>query len=296
MGIPWLDVAEQLDKLSPGLADAMMGSFQNDYDDIVESTEAIVYYARITGNGGLEAAARSALQDQTNLMRRFADVIFMRTDPGERAKQRYEAAIFDAAGGLEPIPEDFSGFSIAERRIAAIEGLLTMEDTEPKPLMTDEEILEEVENSLAHEKLATVVERYRDTYGMTPPVRRAGEGYEARTSLDTVWRPVKNPHHRGVGGLELLQEIPICVYAPHVLDCTWAKLGCTVADLDRNGLVDEADRVLFEKAFEQYHGTSENGCTPRNGWCSGADLDRTGELSSLDQTFMEAAQGCTCTP
>ena len=300
-GLPWLDIVELLDTFSPGLAGDIIGSFQNDYDDIVESTMAVVHYARVMKEEALEEAARAALLHQTNLMRRFADAIFTRTRPDERRKQRYEAAVFDAIGGLPPIQDDFAGFDIAEGRILAIEQLLEMEDTQPKDLMTDVEIKDIVENALAHEKLSSVVQRYHDTYGFEgpdgydhePPVRRDGNGYVARTSTDLNWSTVDNPRHRHYGGPKLLQEIPICVHAPEILDCTWAVLGCTVADLDSSGLVDDADLDLFEAAFANFQDTPEDGCIPANGWCGGADLDRTGELSTLDSAFMEAARGCT---
>ena len=297
LGIPWLDLAECLDILSPGLAGDIIGSFQNDYDDIVEATAGVVHYARLSGKTELEEAARRALHDQTNLMRRFADVIYARTNPGERALQRYEAAVFDALGGITPVAEDFAGFALANQRLQSIENLLEPEETAAAPLKSDAEILSQVEAALAGEKLDSVVQRYRDTYGNTPPVRRNGDGYQARTSLDPVWRPVENPRHKiPAGDHKLLQEIPICVLAPEILDCTWAALGCAVADLDGNGGVDEADALRFEAAFAQFQGTPENGCRPANGWCGGADLDRTGELTALDREFMTAASGCATTP
>jgi hypothetical protein len=294
LGIPWLALAEILDRLQNGLAEQLIGSFQNDYDDIVESTLGLVYYARITGRPDLEEAARAALLDQTNLMRSFADVIYTRTAPERRAGQYYDAAVFDAIGGNHAVPADFQGFATAERRIAAIEGLLNMDDTEPAPLLTNEEILARVEQALAGEKRESVVRRYRDAYGSIPPVRlnRAGDGYEARTSRDPVWRQADRPRHRGYGGHELLQEIPICVYAPEILDCSWARVGCEAADLDRNGITDPEDRDRFQAALASFENAGENGCTPANGWCGGADLDRTGELGDLDAAFMEAAQGC----
>jgi len=150
-----------------------------------------------------------------------------------------------------------------------------------------------VEGALARQKLASVAQRYRNTYGSTPPVRRTADAYEARTSRDPSWRPVENPRHRIPGGdHKLLQEIPICVLAPQILDCTWATLGCAVADLDGNGMVDPADEGIFEAASRRFQGTPAKGCRPANGWCGGADLDRTGDLSLLDREFMTAAQGC----
>ncbi len=294
LGIPWLTLMELLDEMQNGLAGQIIGSFQNDYDDIVEATMGLVYYARVTGRKELEAVARAALLDQTELMRSFADVIYARTDPPRRNRQYYEAAVFDAIGGNETLPADFGDFAQAEGRIASIESMLEMKDTEPAPLLTNQEILTRVEQALEREKLGSVVQRYRDTYGSVPPVRlnQAGDGYEARTSQDPAWRPVERPRHRGYGDPGLLQEIPICVYAPHILDCSWARIGCAAADLDGSGTADHQDRERFEALYAEFENVPENGCIPANGWCGGADLDRTGELNALDRDFMEAAQGC----
>lgn len=292
LGLPLIDFITLLDILSPGIAQEILGGFQDDYAELVQATLGTVEYARTTANAALEDAARTALGSQTHLMRRFADAIFARTNPARQAEQRYEASLLAALGGIPPIAADLGDFSTAEARIAALEGMLAMGDTAPAPLLTDEEILARAEATVAGEKLESIVQRYRDTYGMTPPVRRAGDGYEARTSVDPTWRPVERPHHRRFGSHRLLLEIPLCTHAPDVLECGWADLGCGVADLDRSGVVDEADRALFDAARAYFHGIRAKFCRPGNDWCDGADLDRTGDVTALDLRFMDAAMGC----
>ena len=88
-----------------------------------------------------------------------------------------------------------------------------------------------------------------------------------------------------MGGLELLQALPLCRSAPHLLDCTWAKLGCAHVDANNSGEVSEADRPDFAAH-------KEASCSTENDWCAGADLDRTGGVDSLDEVFFNAALGC----
>ncbi|MBZ0252665.1 MAG: hypothetical protein K8I02_04930, partial [Candidatus Methylomirabilis sp.] len=162
----------------------------------------------------------------------------------------------------------------------------------PRPLRTDAQLLAQIEDDLAGEGLESVVDRYRATYGMTPPIRRAGDGYEARTADDPAFRPVENPRHVGVGDMRLFEEIRLCTTAPDLLECAWAALGCERVDLNADGVVDGADAARFEDAFARYADLPENACLPRNDWCEGADLDRTGEADAVDRAFLEAAQGC----
>ncbi len=293
LGQPWLEVAQTWDEFEPGKAAELLGSFQNDYDDVVEGMAALVLYAQITGKADLEAIATAALADMTELMRTFAEVVWSSTQPGKQAEQRYEAAIFDAWAGREVVVGDLAGFALAEQRIASLESLLELEehDTEPAALWTDEEILARVESSLAGEKLDSVVQRYRDSYGDVPPVRRAGDGYEARGFPEDKrpWTPVEVPRHAHVGGRKLLQALPLCRTAPHLLDCTWAIAGCARVDLDADGDVDAEDGAAFATAMAAAAGTE---CGDANGWCGGADLDRTGAVDATDQAFADAAQGC----
>ena len=292
LGQPWLEVAALLDEGEPGTAAELLGSFQNDYDDVVESMSALVRYAQISDQPALEEATRTTLGHMTELMRTFADVVWASTQPAKQALQRYEAAIFDALGGRPVVAADVADFAVAEQRIAAIEAALDVElqDTEPWPLLTDQQIFEEVEADLAGEKLDSVVQRYRDAYGQTPPVRRAGDGYEARGFPEEArpWTAVERPRHAHVGSMKLLQALPLCRYAPELLDCTWAIAGCGRADLDADGDVDAEDRA----AFEALRAGAPESCGSADAWCGGADLDRTGVVDDTDQAFIEAAEGC----
>jgi hypothetical protein len=134
------------------------------------------------------------------------------------------------------------------------------------------------------------VNRYRAAYGATPPIRRTADGYEARTSVDPTYRPVEVPHpplpgrHPLPGRDRGVRRVP-----PAILDCTWAKLGCAAADLDRSGAVDATDRSLQASGAASAAGRS---CGPRNDWCGRADADHTGHVDELDAAFIAAADGC----
>ena len=291
LGTPWLELVALWDENEPGKAAELLGGFQNDYDDVVEAMVALVHYAQVAGKEALETEALVVLGDMTDLMRLFAEVVWASTRPDEQVKQRYEAAIFDAWAGREVLAEDLQDFERAEGRIAQIESRLDAADTAPWPLKTDQEIYDAIEANLAGEKLDMVVQRYRDSYGDTPPIRRAGDGYEARGfPLDKrPWTAVENPRHVHMGSMKLLQALPLCRTAPHLLDCTWAVFGCGHVDRDGDGTVDEDDRPDFAA-------DTPGTCDEDNGWCEGADLDRTGTVDATDEAFFEAAQGCHYEP
>ncbi len=290
-GLTLFELIRVLDALSPGLAETILGSFQNDYDDVVEATQAVYRYARITGRTALTESARAALLSQTRLQRTFADLLYGRSDPDRAASQRYDAALFEAGVGVETESTrgDLGDFATAEARISQIESELAIPDASPAALVSDAEIQGRIERNLAGEKLTSVVDRYRAAYGDTPPLRRTADGYEARTSVDPTYRTVEVPHHRFLGGAHFLEEIAVCVESPAILDCTWAKLGCAATDLDGNGVVDDTDRSLQASAASEATGRR---CSAKNGWCNGADADHTGHVDDLDTAFLEAAQGC----
>ena len=287
LGMPWLELAATWDENEPGKAAELLGGFQNDYDDVVESMMALVRYAQITGKTALAEEARTVLGQLTDLMRLFAEIVWASTRPDEQAKQRYEAAIFDAYAGLDVVTEDLVDFEREEGRMAHIEASLTLGDTSPWPLKTDEEIAALVGGMVAGEKLDMIVEKYEESYGDTPPIRRTDNGYEARgfPLEKRPWTEVENPRHAHIGSMELLQALPLCRTAPHLLDCTWAKLGCGHVDRDGDGEVTEADRPDLTQ-------DRTTGCSPDNDWCDGADLDQTGFVDALDTAFFEAAMGC----
>ncbi|MBM4387881.1 MAG: hypothetical protein FJ088_09100 [Deltaproteobacteria bacterium] len=175
--------------------------------------------------------------------------------------------------------------------MSVLESLLEMEETGPAKLLTDGEILNIVSNELSG-KSKSVKERYKAAYGDTPPLRISGEGYEARIFHNnelSPWKPVETPRHKVIGGIELLEAIPLCVSNPGLLDCAWAALGCVRPDLDQDGTVDDADKTIFETASAQF---KDIACGSKNQWCSGADLDYTGAVDAVDSAFMTAALGC----
>ena len=295
LGVPWLEAIEKLEAETPGTAKALIGSFQDDFNEKTIAALAIVSYAEAIGDAELETEARAALAEVTQLYRYFGELIWAQTSPGQFAERLYSAALFDAQGVVEVNPADLGDHGRAEWNMARLEQMLELPDTEYETLKSDDEILAIVENELAG-KSQPVKDRYAEHYGTTPPLRRAGDGYEARghhPDHDWPWAPVATPSHHQLGGVRLLEAIPLCVVAPHLLDCTWAVLGCARPDLDGSGLVDEADQALRDLAALTH---SNAPCNSANNWCDGADLDRTGAIDSTDQAFMAAAQGCHYAP
>ncbi len=291
MGLPWLDAVAKLEADAPGAAEDLIGGFQDDFNEKTIAALALVTYAEATGDAALLAEARTALGELTALYRFFGELLWARTQPQRLTERRYDAALFDAEGGLEVDAAERGYMDRAEWQIAALEAMLDLPDTAPEPLRTDAEILAMVEERLAGAS-ESAQQRYLEHYGATPPLRRAGEGYEARghhPDVEWPWAPVARPRHHQLGGVRLLEAIPLCVAAPHLLDCTWARLGCSRPDLDGDGGVDGADQALLDAALGAYAGVP---CGGENAWCGGADLDRTGAADAVDLAFMEAAQGC----
>ena len=290
-GTPWLELARSLEEETPGTAELLMGSFQDDFHEKTLASLALVDYARTAGDEALLEAGLTAVADITRLMRTFADIIYTRTNPGQRTRKRYQAALVDAQAGLEVEWSDLDDFAPALQQIERLEAMLDLQETTVKALLTDEEILQIVEERLA-DRSKTVRDRYRDAYGETPPVRRSGEGYEARGHREGElwpWAPVDNPNHFHLGHVELLEALPLCITNPELLDCTWARLGCERPDLNQDGQVDEVDQGLFDEGSVQHMSVS---CGLENEWCGGADLDRSGIVDETDTAFMKAAAGC----
>jgi hypothetical protein len=291
-----LDMARELEADTPGTADMVLGHFYGNFDQPLNSMMALHEYARIAGDPALLADATAALGEMTAMYRTFADLIYGSLNPGEQARRRYEAALIDAQSGLAVIGTDLGDFATAEQQMARLEAMLDLQDTAAAALMTDEYIATRVQDELSGAS-DPVKKRYQDAYGTTPPVRRTVDGYEARTfGPDGMgeWRSVETPHHMVLGGIDLLEALPLCLTSPGALDCAWARLGCARPDLDRDGKVGEADRLLLQQA------AVTTGCDATNDWCGGADLDRTGSIDATDTAFMDAAQGCryivTATP
>lgn len=294
LGQNWLDFARNLEANDPGSAGDILGAFQNDYDDVVEAMVTLIGVLEVQGEWELAYEARVTLGHMTDLMREFADIVYGNVDPNKQAEQRYAAALFDAMGRREPIAEDFGDFAIEEAWNQRIEDFIDIGDTSPRDLYTDEELLQIITDGLANledksgpGRSDAIRARYAATYpDGNPPIRRAGDAYEARQG-DGEWFPVERPHHRGGPNFHVLEGIVLCSIAPDVLDCSWARLGCEAPDLDASGSVDADDTALLEAAFT----THGEGATCTDG-CDGADVDASGTLDASDRAFMEAAQGC----
>ena len=228
--------------------------------------------------------------------RAFADVLYSTTDPVRRAAQRYEAAISDALGALRVAEEDLEGLSIEEARMARTEGFLEIGEAEAWPLRSDEDLARIVTEGLAGlqdrsgpGRSDAIRTRYAATYlDREPPVRRAGDAYEARQG-DGPWVLAENLRHRGVGSLDILQGVVLCTTAPHIVACSWAQLGCAPAELDDSGAVDADDVALFGAAIDEH---SLGASCDDGSACGGADLDASGVLDESDMAFMQAAEGC----
>ncbi len=291
-GMPWLDLVRDLEESSPGAAENLIGGFQDDFYEITLAVTALVAYADTRPEAELGRQARKVLGDITHLMRVFADIIYTNTQPARLAARLYQAALFEAWAGLSSTPlSELGEHADSEWHMQNLESWLDMEDTQPAPMRTNEDILTAIESRLEGAS-QSVQQRYQDAYGDTPPVRVEGEEYQARgfPEADYPWRAVERPHHRIVGGSRLLHALPLCITAPGILDCSWAVMGCTRPDLNADGMVDAADTALFESARAEH---ALDDCRPGNQWCSGADLDRTGRVDQTDAAFLDAAQGCT---
>ena len=275
-GTSLMEIVRTQEATTPGSAATLIGSFQNDYDDMVEAAVAVTLYAELIGDEALYAEAAASVAEMTVVMREFGDLVYAAERPEQQARQRFEAAMFDALAGGEYIVEDFANLELEEQRNRQMESFGEMEDTSPWALVTDEEILERVEAKVTREEdrpWGNVVERYRTAYGEEPPVRRAGDGYEARGNPleEHPWQAVPNPTHRGMSNTEFLSGVSLCFHARDVVDCTWAALGCAAADADEDGDVDADDISAVE---------------------GGLDIDGSGEFDELDVAFVSAAEGC----
>jgi hypothetical protein len=277
-------------RANPDMGPLFLESFQDDFDEMTVGTLGLVHYARLVGNEELFDSARSTLFAMTWLMQEFADLAFP-DNPGRRAEQRFRAALYQAQANLPPLDADLGDFEPSDAEIGYLEALLSLGNTGPAPLLTDEEIRSRIEDKLSNAS-DTVVERYNDEYGDSPPVRRSGEGYEARgTPLsEHPWRAVERPHHTTVGGIRFVHALPLCEYAPQIVDCSWARLGCERPDLDGNRRVDDGDRDILDTSMAAHVGVE---CNDGNEWCGGSDLDRSGGADAEDVAFMVAAQGCS---
>lgn len=285
---PWFELIAQLEEAKPGTAEAFLSGFQNDFDDVAEAQVALVAYARITGKAALAADAQAALADLTALMREMADLAW-HEQPDRLVDQRYESAIFDASAGLAVNAEDLGDMAREEERVAALEALVEVAETTPAALLSSEALKAEAEER-TKKVWPSVKEKYFAAFADGPPIRvnASGDGYEARDAYEDIWWEAERPHHIGIGGLKLFQAIPICSTRPDVLDCTWAALGCSAADVDGDRGVDGDDLAAVTAAV------GRTGCAPSatGAWCEGLDADHTGTVDATDLAFVTAAAGC----
>ena len=311
LGMPWYELAEIVAAFYPDLFYKLFGSMMDDFYELELGAVALCYYAGITGDRYLIRDTRRTLHHLIELQRILVRLVYgMAADPDSRSRivgvvgpealaERlkatqdllYASAAFTRMFGIDSPLEDFGGFDLGHDRVEEIESRLAMPDTSPAPLLSDEEIFARVEARLEarRERSPWIIDRYRDRFGYDPPVRRAGEGYEC-VGPDGQWMPTENPRHEWFREFRLWFEAPLCVLSPETLDCAWAASGCAPADLDGSGTVDEADRTLFEDAWEQWGEGAT--CSEANGWCAGADLDRSGVLDGDDRGYLDAAAGC----
>lgn len=290
-GTPWLDLARQLEQKNPGTAKMLLGSFQDDFHEISLAALALTEYAKGINDQELLTRSMDTVKEITDLMDVFADIIYTQNDPTKRKDQRYKAALVAAQAGIAVDPADLEGFAHAQSQISRLESVPDMPDTTDAALITDQDILQQVEDRLKGSS-AAVKARYKAAYPDLPPIRRIKDGYEARIAdhgKPGAWHSVGTPHHFQLGGIHLLEALPLCITNPGILDCTWARLGCARPDLDHNGKVDTTDQGLFDQASLKYEGIA---CDANNDWCSGADLDHTHRVDSTDAAFMAAAIGC----
>ena len=304
LGMPWYELAQAIAAVFPDLFPGLIGGMMDDFNELVMAVVTLCYYGDLTGNQDVLDHAKLTLKNMVSLERIFADIAYIsansknrKGDPAMYAamlksaqENLYRAAVWGSQYGIEAPTEDFFDFSPGDSASTRIESELYVSDTDYWPLKTDEQIMAAIQSELDGKMSGEpwIVDRYMSRFSDGPPIRRAGDGYEA-VFPGAVWMPTENPHHSWFSNADLLFETPMCANAPWIVSCDWARLGCERPDLDGSGVVDAADRALFDTAYAQYSGQT---CGDSNGWCGGADLDRNGVADQSDQAFMTAADGC----
>ena len=306
-GIPLWKVAEGIAAFFPDLFPGLLGGMMDDFSELELGAVVLCTYGQLSGDKELFDEARETLSNLIAMQRILADLVYgcaadtrvieavgpvaVDRTVKDAAEMLYKGAVYARMFGVDSPLEDLDGFSRGEENTAYIESRLEIGDTAPWPLMSDQTIRDQVEARLAArlERSPWIVDRYRERFGTTPPVRRAGDGYEA-IGPDDHWIPAENPRHEPFREFRLWFESALCIASPETLDCTWAALGCAPADLDGSGAVDDTDVARFEAAWADHgHGAE---CGRHNGWCGGADVDRSGRLNTDDRGYMSAAVGC----
>jgi hypothetical protein len=312
-GIPWYDLAVLLQEIYPGVWAELLGGTVDDFEEMILGAVVLCEYAQQTGDEQLFSETRDNMHNLIELTYIFIDLVYsLRDNPavwaqtqvelgGERAdailsnvdKLRYQVALYGRMFDMDTPLEDFQGFESGNEHIAELEQHLTLGDTTPNALWTDQQLHDMIlapGSGFLWSRNVWIQERFTAAFGDTVPVRRAGDGYEA-IGPDGQWQPTENSHHRPYEEVTLWHEAALCAQENlHTLDCSWARLGCAPADLNDSGAVDQADADLFQAAWDTFGEGAA--CDAGNGWCDGADLDQNGTLDADDQAFATAAQGC----
>jgi hypothetical protein len=297
LGVPWVDFIDDMTVQHPEQILPLVRNCIGAFQFLELSSAALVYYGEVVGRPELERTARQTLANLVAIHRVLAGALMAAAgdpaDPGlasEAMRNRYLAAIWASAFGVDAPTEDYAGFDEARGAMARRDVWWDLPDTELAPLLSDAELAASIEAELDSRSASEpwIVDRYQSRFAAGPPVRRAGEGYEA-VDLTGQWVATANSRHRVYSEHHLFFELPLCVHAPEAISCAWARLGCGRPDLDESGIVDAVDQMLFDEARLASVGIQ---CTPRNSWCQGADLDRNYVVDQDDAAFMAAAQGC----
>lgn len=306
-GRPIWEVAETISSFFPELFPDLLGGMMDDFSELELGAVVLCYYAELTGKEALYTDAKNTLSNLIEMQRILADLVYgvaldartieavgadvVEEQVRDAEEMLFKGAVYARMFGIDAPLADLAGFAAGDERVAYIESQLDRTDTASWPLMSDEAIYDQVEARLAArlDRSPWIVDRYRDRFGYTPPVRRAGDGYECVGPEDD-WIPAENPRHEWFQEFKLWFESSLCIASPQTLDCAWAALGCAPADLDGSGEVDAADRALFDAAWAAYGEFAA--CGDGNGWCDGADLDGNGSLDGDDDGYMTAALGC----
>ncbi|MBW2461788.1 MAG: hypothetical protein JRH11_09085 [Deltaproteobacteria bacterium] len=300
-GVSWADISGPmihgvLDMFGPDMLLGIIDTTMDDFAEMLIGPVALASYARMTEDAALYDEAIANLRHLLRFQGVVEEIVRDDGDPNRIARleqMQYMGGVYTRMFALDSPLSIVAGFGRGEEHTRALEAPLALADTASAPLIGDGEIQARVEAHLFSitERAPWRVERYRDRFGSTPPVRRAGAGYEA-VQADGTWGAVENPHHTvfNLGPFDLWFEAALCIDSPQTLDCTWARLGCTHVDLDDNGGVNGADIARFDTLRGGFPDGTE--CSEGNGWCDRADLDQSGAIDSDDRAFLDAAQGC----
>ncbi|MBZ0273990.1 hypothetical protein K8I61_18270 [bacterium] len=309
-GVPLWDVADVIAGLYPDLFPELLGSMMDDFAELMLGAVALCYYADTAGEDELLDHARDTLWNFIELQKIVARLVYgvtTRVTASGAAdleaiadliaatnEMLYRGALYARMFGIDSPLEYFDDFARGDAKLVYLENFLAMPDTADWALITDDQIAAQVEARLTQlaNRAPWRIDRYRDRFGYTYPVRRAGDGYEA-IGTDGEWQPTENPRHVwfSLDAMSVWHDAALCVNSPETLDCTWAALGCVAADIDESGAVDATDASFFADAWLAYGDGAA--CTSDNAYCDGADTDGDGTLTADDEAFLQAATGCT---